>query len=354
MQDKTNYTDVHTEVVYLSMNDNYETGYKRDNFSADPTELLAKDDSEMLTYLKQKLLYATAKYPHCHLCLIPVFRFDNYESENYSTEYYPGVILVDRNQETEMPVQEQGETAAHYNQRLLSYTLDSENLWTFKRFGHDNQGIISTQTNTSTYGNDAIYVNTQSALGFTYNNFNDFYFINLNNVTSGLKVSDVDSSDVFIGNTDFLSNLSVRDNGITYYTLVRSAYSNSNVAEYTDGHLIFNGFQIQLYDVSLGCRTSTNLIETINWIVNGNNISRTITQNSSYNPAAQASSYNTYTDTTKWPLYGYTSSELSGHNSIKMIAPTKLNVPPYQNLGFDMGELMTNKVNFFEEIEDIN
>lgn len=368
MQDKQYYTDVHSEIVYISMNDDFETGYKRDNFSGDASAILALDDVGLQLYLMERLTYITAKYPHCHLCIIPVLRFDNYESDYYATEYYPGVLLVNRNQVPTVPTQELDEPNEHFNQRMDIYNLDKENTWTFKRFGHDTQGIITTLIDTSIYDdNYATYVNTQGALGFTYNNCNDLYYTNLNNVTSGMKISTVDQTNVFISNTDFLSNLSARNDSITYYTAVRSTYSpiaNKSVLctyDSENNQLIFYGVNINLYDVSLGCAAKSqedsnidNLITTIIWALNGSNVSRNVVSNQHYNPSEEASSYGTYTDATKWPLYGYTSAQLSGHNSIKMILPTKLNTNPNHKLGFSMGEIMTNRVGFHEKIEDIN
>ena len=85
------YKDVHYEVVPVPVDDlrNY---VKFDDFdNSSRTGLTA------LQYAQGQLRYLFSQYSESNLCIVPYFRMNNYSHNYYYSEYYPGVILYDRN-----------------------------------------------------------------------------------------------------------------------------------------------------------------------------------------------------------------------------------------------------------------
>ena len=99
MSDKKEYTDVHCEIVPLSISKDYNFR-KYDNFDDygniydNENKIdLAKLETLILTNLK----YLEDTYPESNLCIVPFMRMGNYEHNYYNEEWYPGVAIFDRN-----------------------------------------------------------------------------------------------------------------------------------------------------------------------------------------------------------------------------------------------------------------
>lgn len=89
---------LHVEYIYLP-NDKYCTSRKFDNFNF----WNLNDGSSFITRIetiKDRFMYMKKRYPQCNLCIIPIVRVDNYESNYYSTEWYPGMLLSSYNDST--------------------------------------------------------------------------------------------------------------------------------------------------------------------------------------------------------------------------------------------------------------
>lgn len=87
------YHSLHFEVMYMP-NDNYYPDRKFDNFTYSGmslTEVVKNTVKERFSFMKQR-------YPYANLCIMPVIRDDNYESNYYSIERYPGLLLKSYNE----------------------------------------------------------------------------------------------------------------------------------------------------------------------------------------------------------------------------------------------------------------
>ena len=102
MNDKKVYTDIHCEVVPLSISKNYNFR-KYDNF--DDYDIYDSDNNLDMNKLENQILenlkYLEYMYPESNLCIIPFMRMGNYEHNYYSEEWYPGVAIFDRNLQEE-------------------------------------------------------------------------------------------------------------------------------------------------------------------------------------------------------------------------------------------------------------
>ena len=108
MLNRKEYTDIHTEVVYIP-NDEQHPYLKYDDF-ADDSSLPWQDLCTRFEYLKQD-------YPESNLVIVPVRRMSNYYHNYYSMERYPGIMIYNRNKPN---------TAEGYNGfRIISFTNDS-------------------------------------------------------------------------------------------------------------------------------------------------------------------------------------------------------------------------------------
>lgn len=99
IQNDKEYTDVHTEVVPLSISDLYNFR-KYDNFDLYPSMSITPSDLNSLKIkILQNIKYLEDMYPESNLCIIPFLRVGNYEHNYYTEEWYPGVALFNRNKE---------------------------------------------------------------------------------------------------------------------------------------------------------------------------------------------------------------------------------------------------------------
>lgn len=99
IQNDKEYTDVHTEVVPLSISDLYNFR-KYDNFDLYPSKSITPSDLNSLKIkILQNIKYLEDMYPESNLCIIPFLRVGNYEHNYYTEEWYPGVALFNRNKE---------------------------------------------------------------------------------------------------------------------------------------------------------------------------------------------------------------------------------------------------------------
>lgn len=99
MSDKKEYTDVHCEIVPLSISKDYNFR-KYDNFD-DYGNIYDNenkiDSAKLKTLILTNLKYLEDTYPESNLCIVPFMRMGNYEHNYYNEEWYPGVAIFDRN-----------------------------------------------------------------------------------------------------------------------------------------------------------------------------------------------------------------------------------------------------------------
>ena len=99
MSDKKEYTDVHCEIVPLSISKDYNFR-KYDNFD-DYEGIYDNENKVDLGALENLILtnlkYLEDTYPESNLCIVPFMRMGNYEHNYYNEEWYPGVAIFDRN-----------------------------------------------------------------------------------------------------------------------------------------------------------------------------------------------------------------------------------------------------------------
>lgn len=331
LQNKKYYTDIHEEVVYINQNE-YQNEFKYDNFNNNL--LLNYIENNNLTaisdYIKPRINYFKAKYPTCHLCIIPVIRLHNYDHNYYSTEYYPGVFLYNRN--------------------------DDNNDWQFTPFnimdGGNNSIYASIFTTLPNFNNDAIKITNGAEIGITNNNLNDIYYYGTNTTQ--------DSDAPYIGNPPYLNYHGIKKSNITFYKLTRLEYStkenfeNSKICKYDNenNELIFNSFKIIIHDVASEIQGQLEYSPTqVEWYRENNLIVRQTINTRYYTPP-----YPFYNQTTininqttlqQWPLCGYNAEDFSELDSILFLAPIKIT---HNNCGFYMGELLSYRSSFQEEI----
>lgn len=108
---KPYYTDVHTEVVYLTNNE-FQSYLKYDNFGNTYTI----NENE----IKNKLHYLIQTYIDSNLCVIPIIRNNNYMKNYYSEEIYPFVLTFNRNSDTDYNIE--------YYDREIKINLNTDNI----------------------------------------------------------------------------------------------------------------------------------------------------------------------------------------------------------------------------------
>lgn len=85
------YKDVHCEVVPVPVDD------LRNYVKFDDFDNSSRTGLSALQYAQGQLRYLFSQYSESNLCIVPYFRMNNYSHNYYYSEYYPGVILYDRN-----------------------------------------------------------------------------------------------------------------------------------------------------------------------------------------------------------------------------------------------------------------
>lgn len=329
MQTKKEYTDVHEEVVYLNQND-YQNEFKYDNFDNNIIQnyIENNDLNGIENYIKEKINYLKAKYPTCHLCIIPVIRLNNYSHNYYTTEYYPGVFLYNRNINTD---------------------------WEFKPFnvtdGNTNSIYASVLTTLSDFDNSAIKILNIASIGITNNNLNDIYYFGVDTKNN--------SDDIYTGdNPAHLNYYGIKKSNITYYRLVRTKYGTKNNFEYStictyeNNELIFNSFKIIIHDVASEIQGQIEYIPLqVEWYREDNSIKRNTIITESYTPpqpfySQTVININT-TTLSQWPLCNYDAEDFDELDSIAILSPIKIE---NNNCGFYMGELLSCRESFYEEI----
>lgn len=329
MQAKKEYIDIHEEVVYLNQN-NYQNEFKYDNFDNNTIQSYIENNNlnGIEIYVKNKIDYLKAKYPTCHLCIIPVIRLNNYSHNYYTTEYYPGVFLYNRNIDTDW--------------EFLPFNITDDNT---------NSIYASIITTSSDINNAAIKILNISSIGITNNNLNDVYYFG----TSTKHTSDA----AYIGdNPAYLNYYGIKKSNITYYRLARIEYGtkanfeHSTICTYENNELIFNSFKLTIHDIAAEIQGQLEYIPIqVEWYREDNSIKRNTITNQYYTPPQPFYNQNIIninsTTLSQWPLCGYDAEDFDGLDSIAILTPIKIET---NNCGFYMGELLSYRDSFYEEI----
>lgn len=332
IQEKDYYTEVHEEVVYLSAND-FQTEFKYDGFESSGLDLSLvynnNDYDDIISAIQGKIEYLKAKYPHCHLCIIPVIRADNYEHNYYSTEFYPGAFLYDRNA-----------------------AVPAWNFVSFKCTGAN--GIVTLLS--SKYTSPATSISCPTAVGFTYNRKNDLYCstfseTKIHNASVNLE-SGYDNIVDSTSSPKKFNYFGAEGTSMTFYGVVRAipVIRNNHFYTYNNNELKFNRFDLNFYAPTKSGNdlTMTNFL-TISWIRNGDTInfekSSSLITNETYHTVVKTTSSGVPNN---WPFYGLTGTTVVSESSLQLPNVDKIT----GNKGFYMGELMSKNIGFFEEIQE--
>ena len=330
MQDKKHYVDVHEEVVYLSASD-FQTDLKFDNIV--DADFLSGNNIAPFNIIKaeviKKLEVLKARYSNCSLCIIPVIRLDNYEHNYYSTEYYPGAFVYDRN-----------------------HPENSDNGWKVTEFnvtkdGKTHKGIISFNF----YANGEVLPKNTN-IGFTNNALDDLYYINAD--VKGMYTSPNAHTN------GRLNYIGVKGSSLTCYSAFRTICSPNYEYETPKEHMYkydsetdtvsFDNVLITIYDVAEYLRGGDSKYYSYTWYMSGNSLQLGKLSNQNYNPpASSTTSITVSTGLNQWPLKDeYNSSDFTGVSTVTMVQLDSTH-GLLSRKGFYMGELLSTITGFFRE-----
>lgn len=349
MQDKKYYSQVHEEVLYISAS-SLETNFKYDDFENSDLVIdgINFNFDDIKTKIIKKINYLKAKYPECHLCIIPVVRADGYESNYYSTEYYPGAFIYNRNNPN-TSINSDGWEIIEFKGSNDSSTGYYYGVISFKPYEYINDNI--------TY--QGIQLPNNTNIGFTNNNFNDIYYIN--GPVNALYNSS--AAHQTINNIEYLNYLGIEKSSMTCYSLFRTychpKTGTSHIFKYDQENDIFrfDNLVIDIIDMATYVKTNGNkeqsLYCTIKWYMNssGNLLQYSKEINQNYN--APESILKTIiinpTSLHSWPLQEYTDNDFTGVSSVYMIQLDDEHGKITQESSFYCGEILSTLTGFFTE-----
>lgn len=344
MQDKKYYSHIHEEVVYLSASD-LDTDFKYDHFE-DSDFIISGNGfnfNTLKTEIIKKLEYLKAKYPDSNLCIIPVIRADGYEYNYYSTEYYPGAFVYNRNNPNS---QDNGWEITEFKASIGSTSN--------YRYGVISFNPHQIMVDDTTYNNFQLPNNTN--IGFTNNGFNDIYYINA--PVNTLYTSS--AAHQTISGTEYLNYIGVENTSMTCYSMFRTicrpdiSQGKTHIFYYDEENdtFRFDNLSIEVWDMASNIYGGLQY-GILTWYMNstGTKLYYGENLNNNYSPAASTLRTININSTTlnQWPLEEYTSSQFSGVSAVSMVQLDDTHGKIVNNSGFYRGELLTKLNGFFPE-----
>ena len=332
---KRHYTteDIHTEVVYLPVNE-FQTDLKYDGFEmqigSNPN-----DNDTLQGLIKNRLNEYAARYPENSLCIIPIIRYDNYEKNYFSSVYFPGAYLLDRNLSTHEW------SYVKFNNNIFKADMD----FAYTGLNSDNQ--LNKQLSAIGLAFDEYdricYLENASAVNSAYTEYNGVY------PTDSAAVTALENDN------NFYRYYGIKSGSVTYYNLIRMIPSGSNICTYNnENQLQFNGFTLNFYDMARIVGTTHKVYNldnenckflTVTW--NGYGNATYTPTDITIAPSPVPSTIGTIRSTEPWYVSPFPTSANS-HN-IRTVRPQQIQT--YN--GFYMGELLSSNVGYFKSLEEV-